>query len=231
MTQTLRVLVVSKYRVSAEALSSGLTALGSRYQIETTLCCNTQRPDFDPEVVIVLCLAECPAGPHAITTAYPRAKVLMIARSPSMPEQAVWVEAGIMGILDESDEKCGVGQVAAAVAAVQSGKLWVPRRLLLHMVKNEGAGQSAEDENQPTRRETKILSLLHMGMSNGDIARLLHISEKTVKGHLTSLYRKLGVDNRAQAVLRTRDLRCVECGGTLPTGDSTERPPTARQAS
>jgi DNA-binding NarL/FixJ family response regulator len=50
-------------------------------------------------------------------------------------------------------------------------------------------------------REREVLSLLLDGMPNKLIARRLEISEKTVKSHLTSIFRQLGVTDRVQAIL------------------------------
>jgi ATP/maltotriose-dependent transcriptional regulator MalT len=54
----------------------------------------------------------------------------------------------------------------------------------------------------PTAREGEVLGLLAQGLSNKQIARELRISEHTVKFHISSLYAKLGVGNRAEAVSR-----------------------------
>jgi DNA-binding NarL/FixJ family response regulator len=54
----------------------------------------------------------------------------------------------------------------------------------------------------PTAREGEVLGLLARGLSNKQIARELGISEHTVKFHISSLYAKLGVGNRAEAVSR-----------------------------
>ena len=53
-----------------------------------------------------------------------------------------------------------------------------------------------------TRRECQTLALLTQGMTNKEIAHRLHISEKTVRNHLSSVYRKMGVRNRAQAIVK-----------------------------
>jgi DNA-binding NarL/FixJ family response regulator len=52
-----------------------------------------------------------------------------------------------------------------------------------------------------TDREREVLALLAEGLPNKLIARRLEISEKTVKTHLTSIYRRIGVDSRTEAVL------------------------------
>lgn len=54
-----------------------------------------------------------------------------------------------------------------------------------------------------TRQERRILELLRAGLGNAEIGAQLFISEKTVRNHLSSVYRKLGVGNRAQAIVKT----------------------------
>jgi pimeloyl-ACP methyl ester carboxylesterase/DNA-binding CsgD family transcriptional regulator len=56
-----------------------------------------------------------------------------------------------------------------------------------------------------TRRETQIANLLSRGLSNSEIAERLFISEKTVRNHLTHIYRKLEVRSRTQVMARMRD--------------------------
>jgi DNA-binding NarL/FixJ family response regulator len=56
-----------------------------------------------------------------------------------------------------------------------------------------------------TTRELEILSDIAQGMRSNEIARAREITEATVKTHLTSIYRKLGVRNRVEAVARFKD--------------------------
>lgn len=58
-----------------------------------------------------------------------------------------------------------------------------------------------EDWETLTVREMDVLNLMAEGCSNKEIARKLMISEKTVKNHITNIFRKLQVDDRTQAVL------------------------------
>ena len=50
-----------------------------------------------------------------------------------------------------------------------------------------------------TRREHEILRLVAEGLTNAQLARMLWLSEQTVKFHLSNIYRKLGVANRTEA--------------------------------
>jgi LuxR family transcriptional regulator, maltose regulon positive regulatory protein len=58
-------------------------------------------------------------------------------------------------------------------------------------------------------RETDILTLIAEGLSNKEIARSLDIGPETVKSHLKSVFAKLGVERRAQAVSRAQTLGLV----------------------
>jgi len=63
-----------------------------------------------------------------------------------------------------------------------------------------------DQEDEPLRgREREVLALVAAGHPNKIIARRLGISEKTVKAHLTSVYRQIGVTDRVQAALWARE--------------------------
>lgn len=56
-----------------------------------------------------------------------------------------------------------------------------------------------------TERERKVLSLVAAGLSNGEIAAKLFLSEKTVRNHLTRIFDKLGVQTRSRAIVVARE--------------------------
>ncbi len=61
------------------------------------------------------------------------------------------------------------------------------------------------DDPRLTRRERQILRLAMEGMTNGELAKALWVTEPTVKFHLSNIYRKLGVANRAEATRWARE--------------------------
>lgn len=72
----------------------------------------------------------------------------------------------------------------------------------------EGISQSAQDQQSPefSSREKEVLNLLIQGQANKEIAVALSICAKTVEFHLTNIYAKLSVTNRAQAVAKALQL-------------------------
>ncbi|MFL5991399.1 MAG: response regulator transcription factor [Rubrobacteraceae bacterium] len=92
-------------------------------------------------------------------------------------------------------------ELAVAVAAAGQGLIVLPKAVTERLL-HEPAASAEELSETLTAREREVLDLLGHGLSNKLIGRELHISEHTVKFHISSLYAKLGVNNRAEAVSR-----------------------------
>jgi len=89
-------------------------------------------------------------------------------------------------------------EIARAVRAVHAGGSHLEARVAAKVVAEVSAPRHAPDAL--SGRERAVLRLVADGMPNKQIARSLGITERTVKFHLTSIFNKLGADNRAQAV-------------------------------
>ncbi len=108
----------------------------------------------------------------------------------------------------------GAGEISphAARAAGASGfafKDW-PARRIAGAVRMVGLGRTVfEPHDRPStlglsERERAVLELMASGSTNPEIAGELHLSRHTIKEHTSSLYRKLGVRNRTEAVQRAQ---------------------------
>ena len=78
------------------------------------------------------------------------------------------------------------------------------------LVASTAPGKRASDHAELTRREREILQLVAEGHSNSQLARMLWVTEQTVKFHLSNVYRKLDVTNRTEAA------RWAQLHGLLP---------------
>ena len=89
-----------------------------------------------------------------------------------------------------------------AVQLVEAGEIWVGRRIMVRLIEELAVRTAATPTiaggEQLTPRERELVSLVAAGASNKDIARRLAISVKTVKTHLTSVFKKLGLSTRLE---------------------------------
>lgn len=89
-----------------------------------------------------------------------------------------------------------------------------------------------DDSPGLTRRELEILQLVAEGHSNAELARMLWVTEQTVKFHLANVYRKLGVKNRTQAARWAHEHGLLTDGPRETSDGSAEvEPRTAPSAS
>jgi DNA-binding NarL/FixJ family response regulator len=107
-------------------------------------------------------------------------------------------------------------QLVAAVRAARSGDVLlapaVTRRLVERFVQAPPPGAPRPEIQSLTERETDVLAALGRGLSNSEIARSLFISETTVRTHITHLFAKLGIRDRAQAVVIAYECGLVRIG-------------------
>jgi DNA-binding NarL/FixJ family response regulator len=103
-------------------------------------------------------------------------------------------------------------ELVAAVRAVGEG-LWVGAPgLVADLIRLSGRRESSSDDPlvEPlTAREMEVIQLMAQGLANKQIALALGISEHTVKFHLSSLYAKLGISSRTEAVKRGIELGLI----------------------
>ncbi|RPF36392.1 response regulator transcription factor [Streptomyces sp. TLI_185] len=125
-----------------------------------------------------------------------RAKVLVLTTYDTDSDTLPAIEAGATGYLLKDAPR---DELFTAVRAAAEGRTVLSPAVasrLVSAVRTPGSGG-----NEPlSTREREVLALVARGTSNREIARELFISEATVKTHLTHLYAKLGVNDRAAAV-------------------------------
>jgi DNA-binding NarL/FixJ family response regulator len=129
-----------------------------------------------------------------------RARVLILTTFDLDDYVYAALRAGASGFLLKDVEPA---ELVDAIRVVASGNALfgpsVTRRLLDHFAAHEDTTPPSLDSL--TEREREILRLLASGLSNAEIADKLVVSETTVKSHVSSVLRKLGVRDRVQAVI------------------------------
>ncbi|MDO8184152.1 response regulator transcription factor [Conexibacter sp. JD483] len=106
------------------------------------------------------------------------------------------VGAGAAAYLSKEADR---GQIGDAIAAVARGETVLSPEAQAGIAA-EVRSRQVEDRPLLTPREREVLGHVAAGRGAPEIARLIHLSPATVKGHLQSLYEKLGVSDRAAAV-------------------------------
>ncbi|MGW6942789.1 response regulator [Streptomyces xanthophaeus] len=145
----------------------------------------------------------------------PQTRVLALSTFDMDEYVVAALRAGAYGFLpkDISPE-----ELSAAVRIVHAGEAAVAPRLLTRLIRayvrtparpRPTAGAAPADL---TPREREIWQLLATGLDNAEIARELDISVSTVKNHITGIFGKLGVRDRAQAVIAAYESGLVEAG-------------------
>jgi DNA-binding NarL/FixJ family response regulator len=110
---------------------------------------------------------------------------------------------GMKGILNYAEAR---EQLPLALALVASGGFWVPRKVLSRFVDfilntTQGRRMRGDSASELSRREEEVLAALLEDLANKEVADRLHISERTVKFHVSNLFTKFGVRRRADLIL------------------------------
>ncbi len=146
-----------------------------------------------PDIVIMdLMMPELSgaAATRLIHDAYPEIKILVLTSFATSKEMSEAISGGASGALMKDT---AANDLISAIRAVLEGKRLIPDKLL----------RQAEEDNavpQLSERHLEILSSVAQGQSNSDIAKQLGLSEITIKKQLSTIFERLGVMNRAEAV-------------------------------
>ncbi|MGY5010453.1 response regulator [Streptomyces sp. 900105755] len=154
---------------------------------------------LDPDVVLMDLRMPGGGGVDAIrelTRRGARAKVLVLTTYDTDSDTLPAIEAGATGYLLKDAPR---EELFTAVRAAAQGRTVLSPAVASRLV--SAVRTPTAPGNEPlSAREREVLTLVARGTSNREIARELFISEATVKTHLTHLYAKLGVNDRAAAV-------------------------------
>ncbi|GLK50024.1 DNA-binding response regulator [Brevundimonas intermedia] len=138
------------------------------------------------------------AGLAAIRAEHPAVPVAVVSASEDASVVRHALGLGAAGFIPKS---ASLPQMVEAITAILAGDGWAPE-----------TAEGDVDDDLPARvasltpSQLRILEGLKAGRLNKQIAFDLGVSEATIKAHLTSVFRKLGVHNRTQAVILAKQL-------------------------
>lgn len=213
---SLKLLVIDDHPLVREGVVAALQTLGKDTHVlaagdgEEGLSLAFDNPDLD--LVLLDIALPGMSGFRLITRLHDRLPslpivVLSALEEPENVRQAI--SAGAMGFVPKSAAPYVLIQ---ALNEVLEGNISVPQRLCdtedgaLEPGNPDTPPQPPPDVGQLSMRQIEVLSGICQGKTNRQIGDELTLSEKTIKAHVTSIFKVLGVVNRTQAVLVARRL-------------------------
>ena len=208
MTGPVRVLVADDQALVREGLMTLLEATPDITPIaaaadgeEAVALCARHRPDV---VLMDLRMPKLDGveATRRIRAAQPETEIVVLTTHADEASILDALQAGARGYLTKD---AGIAEISRAVhAAADHLALLDP---VVHSRLIAAASSAARPAPPPTdlpddltRREAEVLSLIARGLSNGEIAAALVVSEATVKTHINHVFAKIGARDRAQAV-------------------------------
>ncbi len=198
MNSPIRLLLVDDHAVMRSGLANMLNAnaafrvIGEADDGESAL---TQFRDLRPDVLLLDVTLPTMDGIDTLRhlrEEFPDARVLMLSSSEAEEDIIHSLHAGANGYITKTAKPA---ELVAAILAVSNGEKVISPRVERRLAEH-ASGYPL------TQREMEVLGLLRKGMSNPDIANLLHITTRTAKAHVAALLMKLDAADRAEAVAR-----------------------------
>jgi DNA-binding NarL/FixJ family response regulator len=122
---------------------------------------------------------------------FPDVKIIVLSTSSDPVDIQAAFSAGAVAFVVK---KAHPDDLAVAVRQAYEHSIYLPG-----FAATNGHAPTEAVETDLTRRELEILRLVAEGHSNAELARMLWVTEQTVKFHLSNIYRKLNVSNRTEA--------------------------------
>jgi two-component system, NarL family, response regulator DegU len=131
---------------------------------------------------------------------FPSIKILLIISSYDIDFELLALKEGVRGIIVEDFEQ---NTLIECIKTIANGGLWIRKTVMedfitQHRYLKKHSGNNAPSLPSFTKRELQIIQLVVNGHKNKEIGEQLFISEKTVKHHLTKIFRKLNIHKRVQ---------------------------------
>ena len=139
-----------------------------------------------------------------VRSQHPSLPTIMVSANEDPTVMRRALRHGASGFIPKS---APFGDIERGIAAVLDGDIWLPEGVSTEDdVVDEREAAAASAIADLTAHQFRVLMMLSEGLLNKQIAYQLGVSEATIKAHITAIFRKLGVNNRTQAVLAVQRL-------------------------
>lgn len=138
----------------------------------------------------------------------PMTRVVLLTGQPKDAEGVTALKVGVRGYCDR---EIAPSLMTKVLDVVLKGEVWIGRMLvprLMEELRSLTEREQAASRTDPdgrlerlTHREREVARLIGGGASNKEIAKLLSISDRTVKAHITTIFHKLGFSDRLRLAL------------------------------
>jgi len=135
---------------------------------------------------------------------FPDLKICLLSAYLEPPLVRDLLEAGVYGYILKDDDY--VSRIATIVHDLADGEVYLSPQAYEALAR---ATRAQAEECPLTEREVEVMRLARRGLPNPQIAQALHISPGTVRNHLSSVYRKLGVHSRYEALQIAEERRLI----------------------
>jgi DNA-binding CsgD family transcriptional regulator len=126
-------------------------------------------------------------------------------------------------VIQETADQKEPWQFIAAIEAIMADSSWLTRMIVEKFSALRQCTRSpprSSDLDILTGRERDVLWLICEGRSDSEMSEMLHLSHNTVRNHIASLYRKIGVNRRSAAVIWARERALTGHDALKPRGSS-----------
>ena len=202
--RTVRVLIVDDHEIVREGLR---TVLSQEREVEVVgEAADGERAVslarlLGPDVVLMDLVMPGMGGLEAlarIREACPQSQVVVLTNFASDQTVRDAIAGGAVGYLLKDVHKT---ELLQAIRNAQEGRPSLHPEAQRHLMRRVAAAPERHPADELTPREKSVLELIARGRSNKQIASELQLTEGTVKGYVSAVLEKLGVDDRTQAAL------------------------------
>ena len=211
MIETLRILIADDHPLVRTGLSTILAGVPG-FEVVGQAATGQEAIDLTatvrPDVIVMDLQMPDVSGVIAtreILAVYPETRILVVTLFADEDSVLLALRAGARGyVLKDADEQ----ELIEAVRAVARGTGVFSEAVTNRLLNSVSGGRQSKSDgafSNLTEREREILDLLAAGRSNGQIARQLNLSPKTVANYTSTIFAKLQVTDRAEAIIMARE--------------------------